>query len=166
MNVLKMSVALLPVLGLMSMFPVAAQEGSATKAAVEVSVVDQWQADPTTPLAAEDVQLDDFKWVARPVVVFADATADPAFQRQIELLSARTDDLVKRDVVIIIDTDPGALSPLRRKLRPRGFMLALIGKDGQVKLRKPLPWDVRELTRTIDKMPMRRQEIRDARQSG
>jgi len=53
---------------------------------------------------------------------------------------------------------------VRRELRPRGFMLALVGKDGQIKLRKPAPWDVRELSRSIDKMPMRQQEIRDRRQ--
>ena len=35
--------------------------------------------------------------------------------------------------------------------------------DGQVKLRKPLPWDVRELTRSIDKMPLRQQEIDEGR---
>jgi hypothetical protein len=27
-------------------------------------------------------------------------------------------------------------------------------------LRKPFPWDVREITRAIDKMPMRREEMR------
>ena len=32
-------------------------------------------------------------------------------------------------------------------------------KDGQVKLRKPFPWDVREISRAIDKFPLRRQEI-------
>ena len=63
-------------------------------------------------------------------------------------------------MVVITDTDPAAKSELRTKLRPRGFMLALIGKDGTVKLRKPFPWDVRELSRTIDKMPLRKQEIR------
>ena len=99
------------------------------------------------------------------MVVFADTPNDPAFQEQISLLQSRLDALETRDVVIITDTDPDARSEIRLKLRPRGFMLALIGKDGQVKLRKPFPWDVRELTRVIDKMPMRQREIRDARQS-
>jgi hypothetical protein len=40
-------------------------------------------------------------------------------------------------------------------------MLTLIGKDGEVKLRKPFPWDVREISRSIDKMPMRQREIRE-----
>jgi hypothetical protein len=35
-----------------------------------------------------------------------------------------------------------------------------MGKDGQIKLRKPFPWDARELSRSIDKMPMRQQEMR------
>ena len=68
-----------------------------------------------------------------------------------------------RDVIIITDTDPAERNRIcARKLRPRGFMLVLIGKDGGVKLRKPFPWDVRELSRQIDKMPIRQQEIRDA----
>lgn len=102
-----------------------------------------------------------FLWVKRPVVVFADTPADPRFVRQVELLRDGAHDLVERDVVVLLDTDPAARSPLRQKLRPRGFGLVLIGKDGGVKLRKPLPWDTRELGRVIDKMPMRQQELRD-----
>jgi hypothetical protein len=123
----------------------------------------RWEADRTVILDGADVDLDAFKWIARPIVVFADSPNDPAFRRQLELLGARSGELVERDVVLITDTDPDARSALRTKLRPRGFMLTLIGKDGGVKLRKPFPWDVRELTRQIDKMPIRRQEIRDAK---
>lgn len=123
----------------------------------------QWMEDPKVVLDAADVDLDAFKWLARPVVIFADTPADPAFQRQVELLVSRFDELVARDVVLIVDTDPDARTDLRRKLRPRGFMLTVIGKDGGVKLRKPFPWDVRELTRSIDKMPLRKQELREQR---
>jgi hypothetical protein len=79
-----------------------------------------------------------------------------------ELLEARLDEIAARDVVLITDTSPDERSDIRRKLRPRGFMLTLIGKDGAIKLRKPFPWDVRELTRSIDKMPMRLQELRES----
>lgn len=112
---------------------------------------------------AFDINLDDFLWEKRPVVIFADTPADPRFTKQLELLQARRDALADRDVVIITDTNSDDLSDLRKKLRPRGFMLALLGKDGQVKLRKPSPWDVRELTRVIDKIPLRQQELRDRR---
>ena len=126
------------------------------------SAVEIWQAAPDTVFEARDVEIDDFTWQARPVVIFADAPENPAFQSQMQLLEARRDELLKRDVVVIVDTDPGERTALRKKLRPRGFMLTLIGKDGGVKLRKPFPWNVRELTRQIDKMPIRQQEIRDA----
>jgi hypothetical protein len=119
--------------------------------------------DDMTPQDAVEANLNDFLWEKRPIVVFADTPRDPAFIRQLDLLKAREEALMERDVVILTDTDPRALSELREKLRPRGFMLVLIGKDGDVKLRKPFPWDVRELSRAIDKMPMRQQELRDQR---
>ncbi|MDJ1008825.1 MAG: DUF4174 domain-containing protein [Paracoccaceae bacterium] len=141
-----------------------AQDAAATDAAMtELPPVERWRADPTTVFDAAEVDLDAFRWIARPVVVFADTPANPAYEEQLELLLARLDDLTDRDVVIITDTDPDGASALRRKLRPRGFMLTLIGKDGEVELRKPRPWDVRELSRSIDKMPLRQQEIREGR---
>ena len=127
------------------------------------SVVERWEADPAQVFDAAEVDLAAFQWLARPVVVFANTAADPAFGEQMEELLAEIDRLVERDVVLIADTDPDAGSELRRRLRPRGFMLALIGKDGQVKMRKPLPWSVRELSRSIDKMPMRRRELQERR---
>ena len=62
--------------------------------------------------------------------------------------------------MIVVDTEPALSSALRSSLRPKGFVWVLIGKDGKVKLRKPFAWDMRELGRVIDKMPMRRQEIK------
>ncbi len=112
-------------------------------------------------LPGEDADLNEFLWIKRPVVVFADSPSDPRFVEQMNFLTERLEDLEARDVVVLTDTDPGAGSALRRQLRPRGFMLVLIGKDGKVELRKPVPWDVRELGRVIDKMPIRQQEIRD-----
>ena len=138
---------------------------AAADAALEDPVA-AWQAEPAQVFEADSIELDAFRWVARPIVVFADTPADPRFQEQMELLQARTGELVERDVIVITDSDPAAATEVRRKLRPRGFMVALIGKDGGVKLRKPFPWDVRELSRTIDKMPMRQQEIRDRRAAG
>ena len=111
--------------------------------------------------SADETDLQQFVWKKRPVVVFADSDADPRFGEQMDLLTAGLADLAERDVVVLTDTDPAARSALRLKLRPRGFMLVIIGKDGGVKLRKPLPWSVREISRTIDKMPMRKREIRD-----
>jgi len=117
------------------------------------------------PYDAVEANLSDFLWLKRPVVVFADTPADPRFKRQIELLEARPQALIDRDVVILVDSNPKTPSEIRTKLRPRGFMMVLIGKDGEVELRKPSPWDIREITRAIDKMPMRLQELKDQRAS-
>ncbi|MCY3996288.1 MAG: DUF4174 domain-containing protein [Rhodobacter sp.] len=115
------------------------------------------------PVEAADVSLDEFLWLKRPIVVFADTPADPNVQEQLELLLERPDELLERDVVLIVDTDPGAETAIRTRLRPRGFMLTLIGKDGKINLRKPFPWNVREITHAMDRWPLRQKEIRDAK---
>ncbi|MEJ6479627.1 MAG: DUF4174 domain-containing protein [Octadecabacter sp.] len=122
-----------------------------------------WQDDHTTIFAASEVNLNEFVWIARPVIVFADSENDPNFRRQIELLQERPEFLAERDVVIITDSRPDDPSDARTRLRPRGFMLVLMGKDGQIELRKPAPWTVREISRSIDKMPLRAQEVEDRR---
>ncbi len=108
---------------------------------------------------SEASDLSEFLWKNRPIVVFSDSPNDPNYIRQLELLHQRTEDLEEREVVVLTDTDPSASGPLRKQLRPRGFMLVIIGKDGEVKLRKPFPWSVREISRAIDKMPLRQQEV-------
>ncbi len=108
--------------------------------------------------------LESFLWTARPIVVFADSPADPRFQEQIELLKKEEAILADRDVVVLTDTDPDARSPIRTKLRPRGFQLVLVDKDGVIKLRKPFPWTVREITRSIDKTPLRLREVEERRE--
>jgi hypothetical protein len=119
---------------------------------------------PTEDLiqSAAEVELSNFLWLNRPVVVFADTDRDPRFVQQMDLINALSHELVERDVVVLVDTDPAAKSPLREQLRPRGFMLVVIGKDGNPYLRKPFPWNVREISASIDKMPMRQQEMRDS----
>ncbi|WP_306155032.1 DUF4174 domain-containing protein [Roseovarius sp. MMSF_3281] len=133
--------------------PFFAQEGGGAKDGVTPEII----------LPGETADLNDFLWIKRPLVVFADSPADPRYTLQMEYLTKRLEDLEARDVVVLTDTDPSADSALRNRLRPRGFMLVLIGKDGTIYLRKPLPWDVREISRVIDKMPMRQQEMRDRR---
>ena len=145
--------ALLTLLTIALATPVAATDAG-------LPAIEQWDADRTTIFDGTEVGLEEFLWLARPVVVFADTPADPRFQQQVELLTTRSDELAERDVVIIADTDPSARSSVRTSLRPRGFMLAILAKDGTVMLRKPFPWDVREISRSIDKLPLRQQEIR------
>jgi hypothetical protein len=142
--------AFLVVLGLFLPFAALAQEGRG-----EGIVLD-----------APGVTLAEFLWIKRPVLVFADSPNDPNFRRQIELFEADRGQLDEYDVVVIADTNPAARSFLRQRFRPRGFGLVILDKDGEVKIRKPLPWDVREITHAIAKFPLTRQEMLERYPSG
>ncbi|MDF1620236.1 DUF4174 domain-containing protein [Pseudothioclava nitratireducens] len=129
--------------------------------ALDPALTTEADASSFAPISGADADLSQFVWKNRPVVVFADSPFDPAFIEQMRLLEARWPELEIRDVVVITDTDPAAASSVRKTLRPRGFSLVLMTKDGMVSIRKPLPWDGREIMRAIDKMPIRREEIRN-----
>ncbi len=118
------------------------------------------------PVQASDVIEADLLFVMRPVIVFADSPNDPAFIRQLELLARYHGQLADRDVILILDTDPANPSALRKKLRPRGFSLVLMDKDWKPSIRKPLPWDGREIINSIDKMPIARTEALERNPAG
>ena len=125
----------------------------------EAAVADD-VVDPMAPRDARDVTLEEFLWIARPLVVFADSPADPRVREQLQMLTERPEPLVERDVVVIVDTDPSAQTALRNALRPRGFSLVIVQKDGRVGLRRPSPRDVREIVRGIDNFALRQEEVR------
>lgn len=140
-------------IALLGLTPLAAVAQDTAEPAVEAVV------DPLIPRSTDGLSLDDFAWTARPIIVFADTPADPRFIEQMELLSQRPDALLGRDVVILYDTDPDARSSIRTELRPRGFSIVIIGKDGTVGLRRPAPRDVREIVRAIDNFQLRQEEV-------
>jgi hypothetical protein len=113
------------------------------------AALDAPQAPPT---------LEELEGHARPLVVFADSPEDPKFVQQIAMIEALPEELEKRRVVVLTDTDRAARGPLRQRLRPVGFGIVLIDVDGTVALRRPLPTSVRELINFIDRMPSRRLE--------
>lgn len=116
----------------------------------------------SAPVHAAD-PLAEHLWVSRPLLIFADTDKDPRFSRQMAELAREQAALDERDVVIITDTDPGASrserSELRKKFRPHGFNVLLIGKDGEIQLRRPVVVTADDITRQIDRDPMRRREM-------
>lgn len=110
-------------------------------------------------ITAADAEPAEFLWQQRPIVVFADTPGDPAFVEQMRMLTQGAATLIQRDALVVTDTDPAASSIWRQQLRPSGFSLVILDKDGQVKQRKPSPWTVREIGRAIDRFPLRRQEM-------
>jgi F420-dependent methylenetetrahydromethanopterin dehydrogenase len=131
---------------------------AAALAAAPLAAAQQSTPAAVPPEAPAEVTLHDLLWVARPLVIFADSPADPRFTRQLAMLKERMDELQDRAVVVLTDTDPAAEGPLREELRPRGFGLVLIDRDGMVAQRRPEPTTARELINLIDRMPSRREE--------
>ncbi|MBA4325220.1 MAG: methylmalonyl-CoA epimerase [Rhodobacter sp.] len=118
------------------------------------------------PVPASEVVEADLLFVKRPVIVFADSPNDPAFVRQMQLLERYLPQFEDRDVILITDTDPANPSALRKRLRPRGFSLVLMDKDWKPMIRKPLPWDGREIINSIDRMPIARTEALERNPAG
>lgn len=140
----------------------AAAPATATDAATETAAaMPAWG-----PIEARDADLDAYLWRLRPIVVFADTPADPQFVRQMQYLAEGGAELEERDVIVIVDTDPAARTEVRTRLRPRGFSLVIMDKDGEVKRRNPSAWRIREITHTIDRFPLRRQEMLEQRPAG
>ena len=155
-------------LGLAALLPLVAfaQEAGAIDPSVQVDVVIEAAPVPYGPRDAADVVFADLMYKQRPVVVFGDGPDDPNFVRQMELLQRDLPALELRDVALITDTDPEARGEWRMKLRPRGFSLVLMDKDLRPVIRKPLPWEVREIVAAIDKFPLRRREMLERNPAG
>jgi Domain of unknown function (DUF4174) len=133
---------------------------------VQAETLTAVEAAPLVIVPAAEVDLDALLFTQRPVVVFADSPNDPNYRRQMQLIDREPGDLAERDVIVITDTDPAGMSPLRKELRPRGFSLVILDKDLKPIMRKPLPWDVREIAHAIDKFPLRRQEVLERNPAG
>lgn len=118
---------------------------------------------PLQIVDASDIDLDDLKWTYRVMLVFADSALDPRFVSQLEMIAADPEALITRDVVVVTDTDPDAKTAIRQKYRSRGFSFVILAKDGTINLRKPRPWPIRDISASIDKLPLRQQEIRESR---
>jgi hypothetical protein len=131
--------------------------------ALSQEAIEAWVENPGLIFEGSDVEPDSLIWRARPLVVFADSPFDPQFRTQMEYIAERMEVLVERDVIVITDTDRETPSQWREDLRPRGFMLVVLDKDGRVILRKPAPWHMREISRSIDKSTIRQQELEEAR---
>ncbi|WP_419729845.1 DUF4174 domain-containing protein [Lichenicola sp.] len=97
----------------------------------------------------------------RLVIVVGHAN-DPRVSEQHAGLEHDAAALRERDVVIQ-DVTPEAARRDRPDLGTdpdSSFEVLLVGKDGQVKLRRDTPVAAREITALIDTMPMRRAEMR------
>ncbi|TCT05953.1 DUF4174 domain-containing protein [Aquabacter spiritensis] len=101
-----------------------------------------------------------YRWKARPLIVVAPTAEAAAFRRQMTLIQADRPGLAERDMVVLTVTTPD--DPLRRTLNvPAGaFQVILVGKDGHIAERWTAPAELSSAFALIDRMPMRREEMR------
>ncbi len=100
----------------------------------------------------------------RLLLIFAPSRSDPRWQKQNALLqnsgaAFQYRDLVRLDCLETGGT-PGTAIRSRYGVKPSQFRVLLIGKDGHVASGGPTPIALSKLMEQIDRMPMRREEMR------
>ena len=106
------------------------------------------------------------RWQKRVLLLLAPTATTPDYIRQKALLNAASAELRERDF-LVLDVLADQLSAADQRflqqefqLSAKQFAVVLIGKDGGVKRTEARPIGPKELFGTVDKMPMRRQEMR------
>ena len=127
-------------------------------------------------ITAQDVDLDDFRWKNRLIVISAPSSDDRWLQEQQGLLAGQDEGIAERDLrlIVLFEQGPGRIdgSPLSEKsvkevktrfgISMETFSVLLIGKDGGVKLRSSEPVSAERFYSLIDAMPMRQREMRES----
>lgn len=121
-----------------------------------------------------EIELAEYKWKNRLLLVFAPDSESRFVQQQKEMLAGEAAGMRDRDLMTfyLFDGEPGRLSgrpvapevtgELRDQLNvPSGFSVVLVGKDGTVKMRSGDPVPADDIFSKIDAMPMRRAELRE-----
>ncbi len=116
-----------------------------------------------TAAHAASTGLQGYRGKARPLVVVAQSTDQPEFRQQMAEIEAHKAGLAERDMVVL--TSVAADDPLRATLglRSGAFQVVLVGKDGHIAERWSSPVTMTAVFARIDRMPMRRDEMRRAR---
>lgn len=131
-------------------------------------------------------ELESHRWRRRVLVMYTPNPQAAVVNEQLESLRVNASQVRDRDLVIYIISghgdvsryeprvaretagtlfqtrlgrvSPGALEK-RFQLEPSQAQGFLIGKDGEIKARYPLPWDLQSTWDLIDAMPMRQREL-------
>ena len=124
---------------------------------------------------SQAVDLSDYTWRNRLLVLAAPKAPDPEVERALQVATTKSADLDDRDTIVVqlyhhgesrVDDRliGGAEARVMREqlgIAPNDHVLLLIGKDGTVKRKGSLATDLDAILRQIDAMPMRREEMRD-----
>ena len=115
-----------------------------------------------TMIAFAETDLSTFKWKNRVLVLLAPSDHDPRLREQQATATAAAAGFSERDLIVVAEI--GTEGPLHR--RGGDFQVVLVGKDGRSALQWSKPVSSEVLFSVIDKMPMRRDEMRQQRKGG
>lgn len=126
-----------------------------------------------TNKAMTSINLKDFQWQNRLLLLFASGEDSAEYREQLELFEAAQADFVERDLLLfelLADGNsrwdeqaiaPSDVSTIRSQFNigPEDFAVILIGKDGTQKRKDNQPVDPQLIFLDIDAMPMRQREM-------
>lgn len=106
------------------------------------------------------------RWKKRVLLIAAPNAEQADFKTQKVLLAPQQDALAERDFLVLevlydqLSAADQAFLKQKIGIQPPQFAAVLIGKDGGVKEKSNRPISPADLFGTVDKMPMRRAEMR------
>ncbi len=100
------------------------------------------------------------QWRARPVVILSDTRDDPRAVRQAAALARAGAAVRERQIAVLREAAVGGALRRRFGVADHGFAVVLVGKDGDVKRVWHMPVDPGLIFGVIDRMPMRRDEMK------
>ncbi|MFO7738870.1 MAG: DUF4174 domain-containing protein [Desulfatiglandaceae bacterium] len=123
---------------------------------------------------ATSLNLSQFQWKNRLLLLFAPSPTHPSFDQLHKSLQVRNAGVKDRDLVVfeIFESDRSTMNndsldpQTARSLREEfsvsqgEFRVILIGKDGGIKLKRQSQTRLEDIFSLIDAMPMRREEMR------
>lgn len=119
------------------------------------------------------MNLKDFQWQNRLILLFAPTSQYPTYLMQLENFQDCEAEMDERDIRVLsffaddYDNDRLLEAPnedihtIRKRFQAPAdrFLAVLIGKDGTEKLRSKQPFNMDYINRLIDSMPMRQHEM-------
>lgn len=113
------------------------------------------------------MQLEDFKWKNRLLLLFSPDQNHADLSKQKDLIGKNTQGVAERDLLVLELAPNGKHAAHRQELltlfgvEEQAYTLILVGKDGLEKYRSQKQVPMQEIFSIIDQMPMRRQEMRN-----
>ena len=116
----------------------------------------------TGKLSVASLDLHQYQWKNRILLIFAPTEADTAYQQQRQLLEASAAEVKERDLIVLPVVEAAANQDLRTQfnIANGAFAVILIGKDGGEKARFERVISAAQLFAIIDAMPMRQSEMK------